>query len=123
MLSVYSGEFLKSFPEDNNLSILFVMQVDNDSASMSSDEVDIKYYGKGSSSGGGMTAASCKVLNKVGKEQVTGRAASWAIHFDRLLADKAGISTFMVSFLCLIYNTNCCDSLKVLLFGLVIYMV
>jgi hypothetical protein len=46
----------------------------------------------------GISAVSCKVLNKIGMEHdTTGRAASWAVHFDRLLSDSAGIDTFSVS--------------------------
>ena len=52
----------------------------------------------------GKSAVSCKTLNKIGKEQVSiGRAASWAIHFDRLLADSSGIETFKVSLFLLVF--------------------
>jgi hypothetical protein len=46
----------------------------------------------------GISAVSCKVLNTLGTELDTGgRAARWAVHFDRLLSDNAGIDTFSVS--------------------------
>lgn len=46
----------------------------------------------------GISAVSCKVLNTLGTELGTGgRAARWAVHFDHLLSDSAGVDTFSVS--------------------------
>jgi len=48
----------------------------------------------------GISAVSCKTLANVGTDKSTvGRAASWAIHFDRLMSDDEGVETFSVSFI------------------------